>query len=521
MPSTLIRGKYVICRATSRTEAEIIEDGAIFTDNGKIIEIGSYQSLAAKYQPEKLLGSDHHVVMPGFVNSHHHVGLTPFQLGSLDYPLELWFASRLSARQVDFYLDTLYSAFEMVESGITTVQHIHGWLPGPASYWPEITARVLKAYEDIGMRASYCFGVRTQNHFVYESNDEFISRLPPELAKDMAAILKPHEVPLQDFLDFFETLWRKWEGAANGRLRLQLAPANLHWCDDHAITTQTEYARKYGVGMHMHLLETPYQMEYAQKRTGTSAVKHLHNLGALGPHLTLGHGVWLTEEDIDLIAETGTMICHNASSNLRLQSGVAPLNHYASKGVRVGMGLDEAGINDDRDMLQEMRLVLKLHRVPGMDSLVPAAAQVFQMATENGACTTPFADEVGVLAPGKAADLVIMDWEHLAYPYLDDTIPVLEAVIQRSRTHGIDAVMVNGDVILENGQFTRVDKNALLDELAEMLKAPLTPEELKRRETAKTVFPYVKKVYDGWFKPENYQSFYCTSCQTYHPASPG
>ena len=307
--------------------------------------------------------------------------------------------------------------------------------------------------------------------------------------------------------------------AANDRIRLQLAPANLHWCDDDAITKQTDYAHKYGVGMHMHLLETPYQMEYARRRTGVSTVKHLHNLGVLGPHLTLGHGVWLTGEDIDLIAETGTMICHNASSNLRLQSGVAPLNHYAQKGVRVGMGLDEAGINDDRDMLQEMRLVLKLHRVPGMDSLVPAAAQVFQMATESGAHTTRFADEVGVLEPGKAADLVVMNWEHLAYPYLDDTIPVLEAIIHRSRTHGIDAVMVAGEVILEDGRFTRVDKDALLDELSEMLKAPLTPDELRRRELAKEVFPYVKKVYDGWFRPEAYNSFYCTSCQTYHPPS--
>ena len=155
MPSTLVRGKYIICKAISRTEAEIIEDGAVFVEDGIIVEIGSYQELSAKYQPDAVLGSPQHVVMPGFVNSHHHVGLTPFQLGSLDYPLELWFASRLSARQVDFYLDTLYSAFEMVESGITTVQHIHGWLPGPASLWPENTRNVLQPNEYIGLRASY------------------------------------------------------------------------------------------------------------------------------------------------------------------------------------------------------------------------------------------------------------------------------------------------------------------------------------------------------------------------------
>jgi 5-methylthioadenosine/S-adenosylhomocysteine deaminase len=204
MPSTLIRGKQVICRVLSRTEAQIIEDGAVFQQDGRIVETGPYEELSAKYQPDAILGSANDIVMPGFVNSHHHVGLTPFQLGSLDYPLELWFASRLSARQVDFYLDTLYSAFEMIESGITTVQHIHGWLPGPATRWPELTAKVLKAYEDIGMRVSYCFGVRTQNHFVYESNNEFVTRLPASIAADMEAILKAQEVPLEDFCGFLK-----------------------------------------------------------------------------------------------------------------------------------------------------------------------------------------------------------------------------------------------------------------------------------------------------------------------------
>ena len=154
MASSLIRGKYVICKVTSHTEAQVIEDGAVFQRDGTIIEIGKHRDLTAKYQPDDVIGSAEHVVMPGFVNSHHHVGLTPFQLGSPDYPLELWFASRLAARNVDPYLDTLYSAFEMLESGITTVQHLHGWRGGPISRVREMAAQVLKAYQDIGMRVS-------------------------------------------------------------------------------------------------------------------------------------------------------------------------------------------------------------------------------------------------------------------------------------------------------------------------------------------------------------------------------
>jgi cytosine/adenosine deaminase-related metal-dependent hydrolase len=513
MSSSLIRGKYVIRKVLTRTEVDVIEDGAVYQENGKIVDIGSYEEMAAQYRPDQVIGSGQQVLLPGFINCHHHVGLTPFQLGSPDYPLELWFASRMAARDVNFYLDTLYSAFEMIESGITTVQHIHGWRPGPATSWVPIAEQVLKAYQDIGMRVSYCFATRDQNHFVYALNEQFVEQLPASIAPEIGARLKAQEVPIQDYMDFFEHLWKTWDRNEGGRTRIQLAPANLHWCSDDALLLQKEYAEKYGVGMHMHLLETPYQKEYARRRSGKTAVRHLYDLGFLGPHLTLGHGVWLTEEDIELVAETETMICHNASSNLRLQSGIAPLNHYAKRGVTVGMGLDEAGLNDDRDILQEMRLVLKLHRVPGMDEFVPTSPQVLQMATEHGARTTGFAKEIGTLEVGKSADIVLIDWKHIAYPYLDQNISVVDAVIQRSKTAGVDRVIVEGETILENGKFTKVDKEAVLAELAASLSVPLTEDEQRRRELSDEVFPHVKRFYDGWLNQADCHPFYCQNCR--------
>src|SRR3989442_7110387 len=98
------------------------------------------------------------------------------------------------------------------------------------------------------------------------------------------------------------------------------------------------------------------------------------------------------------------------------------------------MGLDEAGINDDRDMLQEMRLVLRLHRVPGMDDVVPTCPQVLRMATEDGAATTPYAGRIGTLEPGKAADLVLYSWRQIAYPYLDPDTGVVDALVHRAKT---------------------------------------------------------------------------------------
>jgi 5-methylthioadenosine/S-adenosylhomocysteine deaminase len=506
MASSLIRGKYVICKVTSRTAAEVIEDGAVFQRDGTIVAVGKYQELATQYQPDEVIGSDEHVVLPGFVNSHHHVGLTPFQLGSPDHPLELWFASRMAARNVDPYLDTLYSAFEMLESGITTVQHLHGWRIGPAARIISMAEHILKAYQDIGMRVSYSFALRDQNRLVYEADEDFVKRLPLSIAADVTAWLQVQAIPIEEHLGIFVHLWERWNSIP--RVRIQLAPANLHWCSDRALQALREHAAKYHVGLHMHLLETAYQKEYARRRTGTTAVQYLRDLGLLSPQMTLGHGVWLTEEDIELLVQTGTMLCHNASSNLRLRSGVAPLNHLTARGVRVALGLDEAGINDDRDMLQEMRLVLRLHRVPGMDDVVPTSPQVFQMATEHGAQTTGFADQIGTLEPGKAADLVVMNWRQIAYPYLDPTAPVLDAVVHRGKSAGVETVLVAGEPVLRNGQFTRVNKAEVLKELAASLQVPMRQDEESRRRLSQEVFPYVQRFYDGWLDERAREPFY-------------
>jgi cytosine/adenosine deaminase-related metal-dependent hydrolase len=511
MTSSLVRGRYVVCRATGRTTADVIPDGAVFQRDGIIVDVGPYADLVARHRPDEILGSPDHVVAPGFVNGHHHVGLTPFQLGSPDYPLELWFASRMAARGVDPYLDTLYSAFEMLESGITTVQHLHGVRLGPAAKVLDAAGRVLKAYDDIGMRVSYSYALRDQNRLAYEADEQFAARFPAPVSDRLRDYLRGQAIPIPDHHEIFTTLWEQCGKNTAERARVQLAPANLHWCSDEALRALGDWSARYGVGMHMHLVETAYQKEYALRRTGRTAFAHLEEIGLAGPRLTLGHGLWLTERDIDRVAQTRTMICHNASSNLRLRSGVAPLNHWASRGVTVALGLDEAGINDDRDMLQEMRLVLRLHRVPGMDDVVPTCPQVFRMATEDGAATTPYAGHIGTLEPGKAADLVLLSWRQIAHPYLESDTGIVDAIVHRAKTAGVTLVMVAGEVVLRDGRFTRVDREAILDELARSLRVPLTPDEVARRELARAVFPVVQRFYDGWLEESARDPFYRAS----------
>lgn len=512
MTGTLIRGKHVVTRVLDRHKVEMVDDGAVYALNGRVVEVAPFAELARRHPTAAVLGDPGWVILPGFVNGHHHVGLTPLQLGSPDYALELWFAGRFGARRVDLYLDTLYSAFEMIESGITTVQHLHGWIPGRLNALMDGANAIIRAYEAIGMRVSYSFAVRDQNRLVYENDADFVRRLPPELQPAMAAHFAAYEIPLEEFFQLFSDLRAQHLGKS--RTRIQLAPANLHWCSDHALERLAQVSAETGTPLHMHLLETVYQKEYARRRTGGTALQHLHKLGLTGPRLTLGHGVWLSEADLELAAATGTCVCHNCSSNLRLRSGVLPLNELERRGMTVALGLDEAGINDDRDMLQEMRLALRLHRTPGMDDSVPTCPQVLRMATEHGARTTPFKHEVGTLTPGMGCDLVALDWHQVSYPFLDPEVEVIDAVVQRAKTQGVRLVMVEGEPVYDGGRFTRIDKDAVLAELADRMARPPTEEELRRRALGKAIFPHVKAFYDGYHDGLELEPFYRPSSRS-------
>ena len=510
MSEIILNSKWLIAGIDDVGSVELYENAGLVFKNNMILDLGHFGDIRSKYPNAIVKSYLKHAIIPGLVNSHHHLGLTPLQLGAPDYALELWFAARLAMRKVDPYLDTMFSAFEMISSGVTTVQHIQGWATGNYDEVVHSATSVLKAYEDIGMRVSYSYAVREQNRFVYEADQDFCNRLPPKTAKVMRKHFEQQSLQFSDFLNLFDHLTTN---NRNNKARIQLAPANLHWMTDDGILALNEKASTVGVPMHMHLLETQYQKEYAFKRTGTSAVKHLEKLGVLGPQMTLGHGVWMTQEDIEICSDTNTCICHNCSSNFRLRSGMLPLMELQKRGITVGMGMDEAGINDDRDMLQEMRMALTVHRVPGMNHEdVPSAGQVLKMATEDGALTTAFGAEIGRLDPGKAMDAVIIDYDTSTYPFQDSDIPPLDALMHRAKTKDVTEVIIDGNTVYENGEFVKVKKEEILEAIHIALSKPRDEDEIERHLLRKEVFPVVENFYKNYIvNTSEKHSFYKNS----------
>lgn len=496
MTRKLVVADHVLTGFDSDGEPVILPDSAVLVEGDAILAVGPTDALRRQHSEAEEIGGRGKVVIPGLVNAHHHVGLTPFQLGARDQPLELWFPERLAMADVDPRLDTLYSAFEMVASGVTTVQHLHSRAPGNLEDVLRRADAILGAYVELGMRASYSLALRDQNRMIYASDAAFLEMLPPELRAAAAEYLGAFALPLSDQIAVFHDLRARWEKAPLAAI--QIAPSNLHWLSDGALQSAAQLAAETGAPMHMHLLETPYQKEYARRRTGGSAMEYIDRFGLLGPQITIGHGVWMTTDDLALLKERGACLCHNCSSNLRLKSGTLDLNAALASGVPVALGIDEAGLNDDRDMLQEMRLALTLHRPPGHDAPCPSAAQVLRMATEHGAATTPFAGRIGRLAPGLLADIVVLDWGRVTWPWQDPSMSLLDVLVRRARAGAVETVVVGGRVVYRDGEFMNVDRGSTLAEIAGSLDRSLREEGPARRALAQALLEPVKDFYAGW-----------------------
>ena len=507
MATSLIRGKYVICEAgTGESESRVITDGAVLQRDGVIEAVGAYDELR-DHQVEEIVGGPGYLVIPGMTNAHHHGrGVSTFQFGTVDGCLETWMVEGWGRRPVDWRLITVYSAIQMIKSGTTTAMYNHPRTP--VNGMADESEEVLRAFGDAGMRTAYSVYFRGQNRVVYQDDAAFLSSLPADLAAAVRQYLGSMDISEDDYFSFFES-FRENHGAeaSGGLVSLLLSPSNVQWVSDDFFFRTKELAARYGAAVHMHLVESWYQKEYGIRRWGKTPVAHLADLGFLGPELSCAHSVWLTEGDIGLLADSGTTVCHNPSSNLRLKNGIAPVNAMLAGGVNVAMGTDSTAINDDDDMLQEMRLASKLHREPGLERPFMDAHQALRLTTANAARPTGFDGRIGVLEPGRYADMVLLDWEAMTAPYFegtgDDAADAVNAVVYRGKSTHVDTVVINGEVVLRDGRSAKVDEEALSAELQEQLSRPIEPETLANRDMAARLQPYIHQFYDDWSVPSD------------------
>lgn len=467
----LVRGRWIV---TGGEEADsVLSDAAVRIEGGTIAEVGDWETLRARHPNARIVGSERVAIMPGMVNAHHHSnGVSAIQQGIQDRLLESWLISLSLGRRLTPRLATLLSAARLLRTGVTSVVDVHSDR-GTAAAYAANAGEALSAYEDAGIRVAFAAGLMTQCFLVSGAGEDegFLAGLPDGELRRVAArrLPPPDNLGEDDYLGIVDDLWRRYRG--HDRIDVWYAPPGPQWVSDTLMQRIAEQAEARDTGVQTHVSESLYEMLHGPRYYGKPTVRHLFDLGVLGPRFSIAHGVWLTQPEVELMAETGAAVSHNPSSNLRLRAGIAPLNAMLAGGVTVGLGMDGTTINDDEDYFDEMRLAMRLHRTPRFDGPAPESSQVLQMATSGGARLMRKEDTIGAIAPGRAADLALVNLDRVAWPWVAPEADPRELLLMRAGAGDVDSVLVGGEVVLRDGRPTRFDIEEVGREAAVMLDA--------------------------------------------------
>ena len=302
---------------------------------------------------------------------------------------------------------------------------------------------------------------------------ELMPGLPAALRSQVSERLKGRRLLSAD--EFF-AIYRTWHERRNGgskedggRIRVLLGPVSVHWCSDGLLARIQEVAEASDSAVQAHVLETVTQRDQTLAKHGKTAIARLDEIGFLSPRLSCAHCVWVTEEDVERLAERGASVVHNPSSNLRLGSGIAPVRAMQQRGVNVALGMDGHTLNDDGDMLQEMRLAASLHRFPGEGAAL-TTEQVLAMATRNGARALGMERTAGTLEAGKKADVILVRLDGLTSPFVDPGHDAASLLLHRAKARDVDTVIVDGRVVMRDGKVLTLDKEGIADELRSQLQ---------------------------------------------------
>lgn len=386
---------------------------------------------------DRVIDCSRHVVVPGFVNTHHHFYQTLTRnipavqnVELFDWLIHLYDIWKKIDEEAVYYSSLLAMA-ELMKTGCTTSTDHHYLYP--KGFAADLMGVQFKAADTLGMRFS-----PTRGSMSLSKKD---GGLPPDtVVQTEEEILEDSERVIREYHDDSELSMRK----------IVLAPCSPFSVSEELMKRSSELARKYGVRIHTHVAETRDENDYCVEVYGRRPLKLMEDTGFIGDDVFYAHGIFFNDEELKILAETGTHISHCPSSNMRLGSGICRVTEMLPMGINVALGVDGSASNDSSDMLGELRHALLLQRVRyGADALT--ARDVFRMASENGARLLGF-PKIGQLREGWAADLAVFDVHRLEYAgSLSDP---LAALIFAGYNHGTDYTIVNGRITVEEGRLT-------------------------------------------------------------------
>lgn len=426
------------------------------------------------------------LLLPALANAHDHARtFRSATIGAAEQPLESWLPFLGVLPGADPYLCAATSFARSLKKGVTSLMVHYTRVQGGVPYEAEALA-VARAARDVGLRIGFAVAMRDRQGLAYCDDARVLAALRPEIRDEVAARLAAPVATPAEHLARAESLAAALAEAEGGTLAahatVQYGPNGVQWCTDALLAAVAEASAEHRRPVHMHLLETKYQRDWADATFPQGVMAHLDALGLLSPRLTLAHCTWARPDELALLAERGVTIAVNTGSNLGIKSGIAPVAEMLRQGCRVAMGLDGLALDEDDDALREMRLGYALHRGWGFD-VTMTRAQLWDFAARHGrrSVTRVDAPADGTLAPGAVADLLVLDAEAL-----DDDAELLPASsggpdpldLLLARAHGghVAEVFVAGRRVVEAGRVLGIDEPAAVAELNAQVRHRLATE---------------------------------------------
>jgi 8-oxoguanine deaminase len=439
MPKTMLvkNADVLVTMDAARRE---IRNGGLFVADHRIVAVGPTAELPQT--ADEVLDLKGHVVMPGLINTHHHMFQTLTRAWPAAQNVELfdWLTvlfpvwQRLTPDMIK--VSTKTAMAELILSGCTTtMDHLYLY-PNGCRLDDEV-----EAAREIGMRFHASRGAMSVG----------VSKggLPPDsLVEDEEAILK----------DMLRVIDAYNDAGRFSMLRIVVAPCSPFTVSRDLMCEAVKLARSHGVGMHSHLAENDKDVAYSLERFRMTPAQYAEEVGFVGRDVWHAHCVKLDDHGVKLFGRTGTGVAHCPCSNMRLASGIAPIRQMRSAAVPVGLGVDGSASNDSGHLLAEARQAMLLARVGfGPDAMT--ARDMLEIATLGGAKVLN-RDDIGAIAPDMAADFVAFDLRTVGFAGgLHDPVAALVFCAPASVAWSV----INGRVVVKEGRLTRVDLPVLIE----------------------------------------------------------
>ncbi|MEM0377775.1 MAG: amidohydrolase [Thermosphaera sp.] len=441
MTDIYIRGGWIL---TLDSKRRIIKDGAVAISDGIIVDVGKRDQLDPTYKSfsDIVIEADRNIVMPGLVNTHVHLAQGLIRHCADYLPLIKWLKERVWPLQGNYKPEeALASAklvvVEMLKSGTTTF--LETGLVG--RYGPD---KIIEFLLDTGIRAAVARHVMDLKGYALEENILH------------EGLVEPGDTSFKDTI----RLYHKYHGL-NNRIWIWFGPRTPGAVSLELYRKISEKARELNTGITMHLAEVREDVEYTIKSFGKKPVEFSHWLGLTGRNVVLVHVVWVDDNEIRLLAETGTSVSHNPSSNMKLASGGARISEMVKAGVNVSLGTDGGPSNNTYDLMREMKHAALLQPLRTLDAGAIRAENIVEMATINGAKALMIDNLVGSIEKGKRADLIILDYW---VPHLHPLVNPISHLAYAASGSDVKHSIIDGKLVMFDRKLLTINEREVIEE---------------------------------------------------------